>query len=752
MLYLTKLLLQKLQGVTSMDENKVPGRSKGYQKKIKKEDKKARSKSKAKVHVDYSSPTAKKWPLLLEAIQNGNLEAVKKLIEEGINVNLIREGVTPLMIASSKGYTEIAETILQAGTNINEKSDDGWTALHKAVFDQEKTAIVDLLMQSGIDVDAKNKLGKTALNLAEEKGHREIARVIKKYQAKLSIEAQEWDVFLNSSEGKPYKRQKLYERLTIYSKLLWLPPLALGGSGLLLGYLLDVAILSALIGIVVGLLMDFAYYYLETSIRKYLDHFGPLPELDIHTLRSKRKAGELILDEKIDKPISDEEKATIQIVDVASAHGGNLSSMNEETCTLALENNGIKTTAFEVMGNRTLVTCAIVALVILIFSGIAFIYRDPLLKLYLTKKLEHRGIPFTEQAFLAEVSKNNEEAVDLFVKAGINQNSVNDKGQTALIIASEKGLVNIIEELVKLRGSSLNQFDKSGNTALMMAIRRGHEQAARMLVEGGADVNFTVKSTDGAASALQAAVDIPDFNEKHLRILQYLLQKGADVKGRNSAGLFPLFFATDHGHTGAAKELIEHGADVNATDQNGNFPLLMAACNGYPWLVTLLIEKGANISMALPDGNTSLMCAARKGNIDIVKVLLEKGVNINTKNINGSTALTEATSTGNVDIAKLLLGRGADPSTSSLPVSFVTLPGKKIAIIAKKDKITDILKRISKTASQDGYAIRVDSIVDQKSTIATKASWNRVLIDFARKNHLLLVVKDKEIFVLPYRT
>ncbi len=736
-----------------MDENKVPSRAKGYQKKIKKEDKKARPKPKAKVHVDYSSPTAKKWPLLLEAIQNRNLEAVKKLIDEGLNVNLIREGVTPLMIASSKGYTEIAETILQAGTNINEKSDDGWTALHKAVFDQEETAIVDLLMQSGIDVEAKNKSGKTALNLAEEKGHREIARVIKKYQHKLSIDAQEWDNFLNSSQGKPYKRQKLYEKLTIYSKLLWLPPLALGGSGLLLGYLLDVVILSALIGIAIGLLMDLAYYYLETSIRKYLDHFGPLPELDIHTLRSKRKAGEPILDEKIDQPIPDEEKAATQTVDVASAHEGNLPSMDEETYnTLALENNDVKTTAFEVMGNRTLVTFAIVALVILIFSGIAFIYRDPLLKLYLTKKLEHRGIPFTEQAFLAEVSKNNEEAVDLFIKAGINQNSANDKGQTALIIASEKGLVNIIEELVKLRGSSLNQCDKSGNTALMMAIRSGHEQAARMLVESGADVNYTIKSTDGAASALQAAVDIPDFNEKHLRILQYLIQKGADVKGRNSAGRFPLFFATDHGHTGAAKELIEHGADVNATDQNGNFPLLIAACNGYPWLVTLLIEKGANISMALPDGNTSLMCAARKGNIDIVKVLLGKGVDINTKNSNGSTALTEATSTGDVDIAKLLLGRGADPSTSSLPVSFVTLPGKKIAIIAKKDKIADILSRISKTASQDGYAIRVDSIVDQKTTIATKASWNRVLIDFARKNHLLLVVKDKEIFVLPYRT
>ena len=733
-----------------MDDNKVPGTSKGYQKKIKKEDKEAQPKPKANVNVAYSSPTAKKWPLLLEALQNGNLEAVKQLIEEGINVNLLRDGVTPLMIASSKGYAEIAETLLQAGVNINEKSDDNWTALHKAAFDQEEPAIVELLMQSGIDIEAKNKSGKTALNLAEEKGHREIIRVIKKHQAQLGIDAQEWEDFLNSSEGKPYKRQKLYESLTLYSKLLWLPPLVLGGGGLLLGYLLGVIILSTCIGVILGLLVDFAYYYLETSIRKYLDEIGPLPELDIHSLRLKRKAGEPILGGKKDEPTAVEEQASTQSIDFIADPDGDQSSLEEGLDnTIVLENNDEDMPSFEVKGNRTLVTLAIVALVIFIFFGIAFIYRDPLLKLYFAKKLEKRGIAFTEQAFLAEVSKNNDDAVDLFFKAGINKDAVNEKGQTALIVASEKGLTNILEKLVRLQGMALNHFDKNGNTALMTAVLLGREQAVKILVEGGADLNFVVKSNNGAATALQAAVNAPDFKEEHLRILQYLIQRGADVKGRNALGRFPLLFAVDHGRMEAAKELIEHGADVNDTDQKGNFPLMIAACNGYPFMVTLLVEKGANIGMALPDGNTPLMCAAREGNADTVKVLLEKNVNVKAKNINGATALTEATSAGNVDSSKLLLGRGADPSTSSLPVTFVTLPGKTITITAKKNKMTDILSRIAKTASQDGYALKAESITGRKSTIAAKAPWNRVLIDFARKNHLLLVVKEKTIFVLP---
>jgi ankyrin repeat protein len=728
-----------------MDDQTVPGPSKGYQKQIKKEDNESQPQPKSNVKVDYSSPMAKKWPLLLEALQKGDLETVEKMIEEGINVNLVRDGVTPLMIASSSGHTEIAETLLQAGVNINEKTEDGWTALHKAAVDQNGPAIAELLMQSGIDVEAKNKSGKTALNLAEEKGHREIVRAIKKHRTQLAIDAREWEEFLNSPEGKPYKKQKLYETLTLYSKLLWLPPLILGGVGLLLGFVLGAVVLSLLIGFVAGLLADFAYYYFETSTRKYLDDIGPLPELDIHSLRLKRKAGEPILQKKKEQAIPVEEPSADAPVDLEILS----STEGEPDSTIDLENGDAKKPSFEVRGNRTFVTAIIVVLFISILAVVAFIYKQPLSKLYFTKMLEHQGLPFTAQAFLGEVSKNNEKTVDLFIKAGINRDAADVKGQTALIVASEKGLTNMLEKLIKNQGAGLNHFDKSGNTALMTAVRRGRENAVKILVENHADVNFMVKSDEGAATALQAAVDVPDFNEKHLKILQYLMEKGANVNGKNTRGQSPLLFAAEHGRTEAAKELLDHNAEVNDTDQKGNFPLLIAACKGYPFLVTLLIEKGANTGMALPDGNTPLMCAAREGSADTVNVLLTKGVDVNAKNSSGSTALTEATDTGNIDIAKMLLARGADPGTGSLPASFVALRGRTIAITARKIKIADIVRRIAKTASQDGYALKVGPLTDRKSRIKVKSPWNRVLMDFAKINHLLLMVKDKEVFILP---
>jgi ankyrin repeat protein len=729
-------------------EDKVPAPSKGYQKQIKKEDKDAQPKPKANVTVDYSSPTAKKWPLLLEALQNGNLETVKQLIEEGINVNLLRDGVTPLMIAASKGHKDIAEALLQAGVNINEVNDEGWTALHKAAFDQADPGVIELLLQSGINGETKDKAGKTALNLAQGKGHREIVKTIQKHQAQLRLDAQEWQDFLNSAEGKPFKQQKLYDALTAYSRFLWVPPVALAGLAALVGLLFGALVISAIIGLLLGIGVAFGYFYFQTSIKNYLDKIGPLPELDIHTLRQKRKAGESIFSKKKE---TEQEPASTESVETSPAADMDIAPVQETSDSTAVsESTESEPPVFEVTGNRALVTITIAGLVLLILFGITFMYREPLFKLYYSKKLEHSGTPFTEQSFLAEVSKNNEEAVDLFIKAGINVSAKNEQGKTALMIASEQGHTHMLEKLIKLSAKTLNYFDKSGNTALMIAVRRGREQAVKILVEGGADVNFIVKSNEGAASALQAALDAPDVKEENMKILQYLLQRGADVKGRNTAGQFPLLFAADHGHTEAAKVLIEHGADVNDADQKGFFPLMSASCKGYPWFVTMLAEKGANLNMTTPDGNAPLMCAAREGQADTVKALLEKGVDVNAKTASGSTALTDAARTGHVDVVKLLLGRGADPGSGYLPDSFVAFKGKSVAVNLKKAKLSDVLGRIAKTASQEGYTIKIELNRDQKTTVTEKASWNKVLADVAKKNHLFLVVKEKDVFVLPY--
>lgn len=734
----------------------APGPSKGYQKKTATEappEPKPKRDPNAQGGLDYSSPTAKKWPLLLAALESNNAVAVSQLIEEGINLNVKRDGVTPLMLAASKGRTEIAEVILQAGVNINEKDDDGWTALHKAAFDQTGTGIIDLLMQSGIDSEAKNRSGKTALQLAEEKNHGDIVRLIQKSLLQKKIDAKEWEDFLITPEGKPFEQSRRYDSLALLFKLWWIPLLFLVIAGMLIGFMFGIMKIAAAIGATAGILAGAGILLLEWKIRTYLDRIGPLPYLDIHIVRAKRKAGERIIPETMDAPASFDAPPIPPNLELAPEFTAVVTPPPDsapDNSAIVPERRVFRASLFATQGNPAVVTALIAALIMLILGSLFMLNRDALSKWYYEKQLTKNGLPFTEQAFLVEVTKNNGETVELFLKAGMNSEAVNDKGQTAYTIASEKGYATLVGKLVSWNAGVLNTADKSGNTALMIASREGREDVVQVLMDKGAAVNFLVPAREGAATALQAALDAVDFTDTQMNIMLTLLQHGADVNAKNASGRTPLLFAAGHGRTEAAKVLIEHGADVNETDIKGSFPLLIAACRGYSLFAALLAEKGANLAMALPDGQTPLMCAAHEDHGDTTRALLQLGANVNAKAANGSTALTEASRMGNVDIVKYLLAQGADPNSGYLPDSFVSMKGRTLAVSAKKNKMSEVLGRISRTAVLDGYQCNVASNAERIIAFTLKGSWNALLREFAEKNHLLLVVKEKEIYILPF--
>ncbi|WP_353289127.1 ankyrin repeat domain-containing protein [Wolbachia endosymbiont (group A) of Pogonocherus hispidulus] len=55
------------------------------------------------------------------AVEEGNLEAVKHLIEKGAGINAVnRYGYTPLRIAAYKGSTDIAVYLVEKGANVSD--------------------------------------------------------------------------------------------------------------------------------------------------------------------------------------------------------------------------------------------------------------------------------------------------------------------------------------------------------------------------------------------------------------------------------------------------------------------------------------------------------------------------------------------------------------------------------------------------------------------------------------------------------
>ena len=76
---------------------------------------------------------------------------------------------------------------------------------------------------------------------------------------------------------------------------------------------------------------------------------------------------------------------------------------------------------------------------------------------------------------------------------GINVNQANDKGRTALWLASHEQQIRIMEKLLDA-GADVNKADNVGKTPLFVASEQGHQGAVKMLLDAGADVNKADKN------------------------------------------------------------------------------------------------------------------------------------------------------------------------------------------------------------------------------------------------------------------
>ncbi|XAR69933.1 hypothetical protein NMG60_11001707 [Bertholletia excelsa] len=95
------------------------------------------------------------WTSLHVGARKGDLKEVKRLLEEGINVNVAAwgpksQGVTPLHLAAEGGHLKIMDELLERGANIDARTKGacGWTPLHIAAKERNRRA-VKFLVENG---------------------------------------------------------------------------------------------------------------------------------------------------------------------------------------------------------------------------------------------------------------------------------------------------------------------------------------------------------------------------------------------------------------------------------------------------------------------------------------------------------------------------------------------------------------------------------------------------------------------------
>src|SRR5204863_5944708 len=82
-----------------------------------------------------------------------------------------------LLGAAEKGRISQVLELLQKGANVNDKDDEGQTALHKAAARGHKSAVVALLAL-GADMGEKDGKGRSPLMTAAEAGNAEIVSLL----------------------------------------------------------------------------------------------------------------------------------------------------------------------------------------------------------------------------------------------------------------------------------------------------------------------------------------------------------------------------------------------------------------------------------------------------------------------------------------------------------------------------------------------------------------------------------------------
>lgn len=163
-----------------------------------------------------------------------------------------------------------------------------------------------------------------------------------------------------------------------------------------------------------------------------------------------------------------------------------------------------------------------------------------------------------------------------------------------------------------LRGLDVNTRDPQGNSALMIALREGAAKVTSFLL--GLDaVDLEIRNVQGENALMLAAL------KGNLPVVRQMIGRKAEV---NKPGWTPLHYAATYKEAGAREVvalLLEHHAYIDAESPNRTTPLMMAAFYGHSSVVDLLLEEGADPSLRNEKGLTALDFAQRASRPDAIE-------------------------------------------------------------------------------------------------------------------------------------
>lgn len=326
------------------------------------------------------------------------------------------------------------------------------------------------------------------------------------------------------------------------------------------------------------------------------------------------------------------------------------------------------------------------------------------------------GVPLDE---LIQFSKINSqegnrapqmETLQAFLTGGADPNLIIAGGTPHLFRATSEGLEEQVEALLKAGAdpNARSDYDREGTSNL-----KGQTPLIRAL-------RGTKRPSSGYG----------DERTRSMAMVNLLLEYKADPNLADGTGNTPLYFAILSGSKEFAEKvpfveaLLNRGANIEGRNSSSDTPLAIAVHNNMKEMVELLLKHKADPNAKTGNGKSLLHLAASNRSIELVEILLLAGADPNALDVEGRSALDYVKTTGSA----------SQPGTFRMvtPVSPIpNFPGQPSS--QRKDiSLNELADRLRKAGARD-WAPRPGLItVTRRSTgvsqvIFTKGTndWNR---------------------------